>query len=207
MKLSILICSLYERKKQLASLISKFQDQALQAWSYEIQNNKGNTIERYTFTDFEIIVLTDGAIMKVGNKRNMLKSWAKGDYVCYFDDDDEPSKDYVHSILEATESGADVITFKAIHYENGRKVFNVDFGDHGHDHEIDNVAYRLPNHLCAWKREHTKRTAFPNINFGEDGAWARKMNRWIKKTHKIDKVLYHYWFSHTGTRTQQARFK
>lgn len=207
--LSILICSIWEREKQLKSLISNFQEQTNQGWSYEENPSKYATTKKWTFETFEILAIVDDCRMKVGHKRNILKSFASGKYVCYFDDDDQPSKEYIPEILKAIDTGADVITFKGIHYENGRKVFNVDFGDHGHDHEDDEkgIAYRLPNHLCVWKRELTKRTQFPNQSFGEDGAWARKMNRWIRSTHRINKVLYHYLFTHQGTRTQQHRFR
>ena len=209
MKLTILICSLYERHKAFNALIRKFQEQTNQAYQYDLTESKKSQIHRWTFETFEIIAMADAGLIRVGHKRNMLKSWANGDYLCYFDDDDEPSKNYIPAILKAIETGVDVITFKAIHYENERKIFNVDFGDHGHDRDDDktHTAFRLPNHLCVWKRSLANRTQFPNISFGEDGQWARKMNRWIRSTHKIDEVLYHYWFSHSGTRTQQHRFK
>jgi len=209
LKLSILICSLHERKESLERLIELLKEQHPGRWGDNLETYKVYSLRRLVCKGVEIIVCTDSGEMIVGEKRNLLKKYANGEYLCYFDDDDTPSEDYLAEILKAIEKKPDVVCFNAHQYENGEKMFFVNFGKHTTD-KNDNkkmIAYRMANHLCVWKRDLAKRTDFPRISFGEDGAWARKMRRYIRTIVKIEKVLYHYWFSHEGTRTQQHRFE
>jgi hypothetical protein len=96
MKLSILICSVQKRLHKFAQLAEHLEKQA--------QNKP-----------VEILWLGDNKSMTVGEKRNKLLSLAKGQYVCFVDDDDWVADDYIDELLKGTESGADVICFNALY--------------------------------------------------------------------------------------------
>jgi hypothetical protein len=141
----------------------------------------------------EVISLLDSQHMKVGKKRNELLSLAIGDYVCFVDDDDHISDDYVDSILEAIETGEDVIVFKLARNHNGNFdricYFSKEFEK---DHDTREAYYRLPNHLMVFKRELAIKVKYKEFFFGEDAEWSKEILPLINSERRIDKVLYVY---------------
>jgi glycosyltransferase involved in cell wall biosynthesis len=57
----------------------------------------------------EVITEVDNKQITTGAKRNNLLNKAQGKYICFIDDDDHISNDYLRLILEAIESDADCI--------------------------------------------------------------------------------------------------
>ena len=64
--------------------------------------------------EVECLVAIDNREATIGAKRNQLLKDSTGDYVCFIDDDDIVSEEYVERILEGTHSGADCISFRTI---------------------------------------------------------------------------------------------
>ena len=183
MKLSILICTISKRKKYFDRLIGILD--------FQVQySNVGKDVE---------VLFNDNEEQTIGTKRNELLMRAKGDYVCFIDDDDTVSYDYVDKILEAIKTGADccslngIITFDwmnpqvfrhSIAYQsyfeglvNGRKEY-----------------FRYPNHLNAIKREIAQRFRFPEKNFGEDTDFATQMKEAgvLRSEAEVEGIIYHY---------------
>lgn len=160
----------------------------------------------------EIIYLGDNLSNTVGSKRNKALKASKGDYVCFIDDDDMVSDDYIDSLLEAIKTGSDVITFRVHEEYNGKHVRYQYFESIGRrvlDPILRNkvgmpVLTMPPNHLCCWKREKALSVPYPNKSKGEDHAWAENMLTHHKdlKIHSIEKVLYYYRYKTTVSRTQ-----
>ena len=98
MILSILIPSIPERKNKLDNLLNELNRQKK---SYEVEILTSVT-EKYI----------EGGL-SVGAKRDLLVQKAKGKYLCFLDDDDYLSPDYLDSIIEYTKQNTDVITFKS----------------------------------------------------------------------------------------------
>ena len=94
--LSILICSVEteERKIKLKKLISELHRQISKNYAEEI---------------VEIIIDTDNMIKSVGQKRNDLIEKAKGEFICFIDDDDFISENYLSTILVNLNSSVDII--------------------------------------------------------------------------------------------------
>ncbi len=91
--------------------------------------------------------------MMLGHKRNKMVELAQGLYTVHIDDDDRIAPDYNKSLLEATQSGADVITFNAEVTMNGGLPKICDYSkDHKEDYNSDKY-YRIPNHICCVKKE------------------------------------------------------
>jgi GT2 family glycosyltransferase len=129
-----------------------------------------------------------------GEKRNLLKSKATGKYIVYFDDDDEPAKDYIEQILKGCQSDSDCIVFNGYMTTNGKNRVNfiIRLGEkyeyrHG-------IYYRYPNHICAFKKDLVRHIDFPHKIQGEDYEWATKVrdSGVLKTQYVIEKDLYHY---------------
>ena len=86
--LSILIPSLNERSEMLKKLES------------ELHRQIGDR-------NVEVVHVSDDRQMSIGQKRMMLLTMAKGEYITYVDDDDWIPEDYIDRILVALENKPD----------------------------------------------------------------------------------------------------
>lgn len=205
MKLSVCICSvvsrIVSRKPLIDTLVALSGIKSYIDWSDCPPNTYFTT---YKGEDVEILLYTDGKQNKVGAKRNTLLRAATGKYVSMVDDDDSVSDDYISELLKATTSDADVITFNVAYHDNGKPpkpvYYDMNFGK---DINEPTCYKRLPNHLMCFKREIAIQAGFPDISFGEDAAFAKRVLPLIKTQHKIDKTLYHYLFNSKTSETQR----
>lgn len=174
--LSILVCSVSERADNFAvSIQRQINDQV----------NRLESPERV-----EVIVLTDNRHMSIGTKRNHLVNMASGRYTVFVDDDDEITPDYVASLLEATKSGADVLTFNLEYRLNGKKMRVL---RHSLKYTDDNRrGLNTPRHTSAVKRDIALKLPFPESSYGEDFDWATRLLKVAKTEHNTDRTLYIY---------------
>lgn len=183
-KVSILLCTLPSRVRRfLPNIIEELDKQA-----------EGKPVE--------ILYLGDNKKMRVGEKRNKLLELAKGDYVCFVDDDDWISTDYVDELLKGANSGADVFCFRVlctVEKNEGKPViYDARFK---RDSETAKYYERLPNHLMLIRRD-LAMIGFKEINFSEDSDFAIRLKPTLKTQSSTDKVLYYYNFSHSISETQ-----
>jgi glycosyltransferase involved in cell wall biosynthesis len=151
----------------------------------------------------ELIYIIDNKKRLVGTKRNNLLDMAQGKYVAFVDDDDDISDDYVKSLLGAVQVNADVIVFDVNISIEGGKYKKVVYGaGFKKDLNLANSFQRLPNHIMCVKRDIAKKVRFPDVQMGEDTAYAVKLKSFIKRQARISKVLYYYNFSHSISETQ-----
>lgn len=183
--LSVLIPSLKERNELLNILYETLKKQII-----ECEQN------------VEIIVLIDNREISIGAKRNHLMEMAKGEYVCYFDDDDMPSANYINFILKALKSKPDVVCFNGditmqgsnpMEWRLGLGLSRVTNYYMGRPESFD----APPNHIAVMKKELVKNYKFLEINFGEDCDWADRIakDNILKTEVKINEKIYHYVFS------------
>src|SRR5690606_19565225 len=195
--LSILLPSVLTRR---ATFRQKMQDQLF------------GQFEALPATDrarVEVLMLTDAKGVTLGTKRNQMLQIASGEYVVFVDDDDRLEPDYIASLLTATESGADVLTFRVSVSINGGEakdcVYSLRFAE---DENTAEEYHRLPNHICAVKRDIALRTMFADVSLGEDSDYSRRLRPLLHTENAIDRVLYHYDYSDQSSETQveaQAR--
>jgi glycosyltransferase involved in cell wall biosynthesis len=178
MKFSILICSLVERKDMLRNLVADLQDQ----------------IEENDYEDeVEILAQVDNKENTTGYKRNILLKRATGDYIAFFDDDDEPTPDYIKLIRNAIETNPDVVGIRGVLFFNGayQGIF-----EHSIKHKQwinqDKTFVRPPNHLNPVKRELAVAAGFPDKVFGEDMDYSMKLLPLLKTEEMIPTPIYHY---------------
>lgn len=156
--------------------------------------------------DVEVLSLFDNKTRTVGEKRNLLIDMAQGEYLCFIDDDDDVSADYVQEILVAAEAQPDLITFDCVYAPAGGTPIPVFYkleypvvqfcGDH-------NIGQ--PCHLHAWKSEMVKDIRFPDCNYAEDRPWQSEAVKRPKSVAQIDKNLYFYRFNPATSETVKHR--
>jgi len=107
--LSILICSVdvQERQDKLKKLIYELQRQISKNYAEEI---------------IEIIIDTDNMVKSVGQKRNDLIKKARGQFICFIDDDDFIAENYLSIILYHLNSSIDILLIAIDHLHNGVKL-------------------------------------------------------------------------------------
>lgn len=199
MKLSILICHLTERAKQLEKLLGVLQPQ--------ITNPE----------EVEIIIREDDGNETVGLKRNELLSLAIGDYVCFVDDDDMVPDYYVSMILTAIDTqwlsypvlnyvdvteentvvthykSPDVVGFKG-HYTvgDGPPQTFIHSLRYKEWKTVDGIHQRCPNHLNPVRRELALKAGFTEKDHGEDMDFSMALLPLLKTEVFVDKVMYFY---------------
>lgn len=183
-KLSILICSLEERKR--------FLDRLLSILGPQIQNREN---------DVEVLICNDNREHSIGYKRNRLLEASSGQYICYIDDDDVVSDDYVQKVLEAIKSNPDVVGIHLLHFENGKQTgltyHSIKYDKWWEEKKNGESLiryYRNPNHLNPVRKEYAIRVMFPDINMGEDRDYSKNL-KWMLKTEEyIPEPIYTYLF-------------
>ena len=175
--LSILICSLRYRSRQLDDLLKVLAPQC-----------------QYGESEYHV-ALDDGA-MPIGAKRNLLVSKANGKYCCFVDDDDMVDVSYVQQILGAIRNGEpDCVGMCGFLVENGKHRWQF-------RHSItvsrwckdkkNHIYFRTPNHLNPIKTEIVRRHPFPEINFGEDHAFSNSIRPDLKTEVFVERPIYFY---------------
>jgi len=171
-KLSILICSVSCRKYFLDRILSLIEPQLVDG--------------------VEIITDLDDAKI-LGTKRNDMMQQANGEYIVFVDDDDIVPAYYVKETIKALESNPDCTGFKGIRTAKSKdpKIF-IHSNTYSEWFEDTNYYYRSPNHWNAVKKELAIKAGFPDINWGEDAEYSKRLKPLLKTSIFIDKIMYYY---------------
>jgi glycosyltransferase involved in cell wall biosynthesis len=180
MILSILICSveIEERQIKLKKLISELHKQISKNYAEEI---------------VEILIDTDNMTKSVGQKRNDLINKAKGHFVCFIDDDDFITENYLSTILNHLNIGIDILLIGISHIENGinkTKILPSLFIDNLTTNEV--VFKTNHFHLCPHKKSIAELVSFDCVNFAEDMIYSKKMGKHISNHAVIYDPIYIY---------------
>lgn len=174
MILSILTPTIPGREKQV---------QALQA---RIEEQIGNHA-------VEHLILSDNRKRSIGAKRQALVDIARGQYIAFVDDDDNVADCYVCELLEATASGADVITFlQAATYNGLQSVVDFQLGQVDQHYQPGGITNRDAWHVNAWRKSRVAHCQFGETNYGEDLIWCKQARRMAETTVHIPKILHFY---------------
>jgi len=172
-KLSILICTLPQRKETLNRLDSIFKPQ---------------------FNEQMEILCDNSTDMEIGKKRNKLINASHGKYICFVDDDDLVSKDYVLRILTAIETNPDCVGIQGVMITNAncpRRFFHTIEVDQWYTNGCE--YYRTPNHLNPIRHDIVKRVMFnEHKSFGEDLEFSSAVKNMLKTEVMIDDPVYYY---------------
>lgn len=177
-ELSILVCTTDSRKHFLDRLIGAIKPQLT--------------------SNVELLIESDDGTMKIGRKRNILLDRAKGNYICFFDDDDMPSNDYVRKILNAIKSSPDCCSLEGIFTEDGNNPtpfrHSLKYSKWETIKENGRLVHlRMPNHLNAVRRDIALKVRFNDkLSKGEDRDYSKRLRPYLSHESIIDGVIYHY---------------
>lgn len=183
-KLSILIATIDKRQEQFTKLYCKLLDQI-----------KQSKLEHQV----EVLFFKDDQTIPLGAKRNQLVAQAKGEYVCFLDDDDDVCDQYVRLIYQALITRPDCVSCTGILYRPGRtpKTF-VHSLKYQHAFNKKNIACSPVYHLNPIKRSIAILAKFPEQNYNEDTVWAKQIQalNLLKKEVEIKQPYYFYHYDY-----------
>ncbi|PCJ57929.1 MAG: hypothetical protein COA65_08700 [Rhodospirillaceae bacterium] len=152
-------------------------------------------LERQATNEVEVLGFIDNKKRTIGAKREALKGLVQGEYICYVDDDDWVSDDYIDSILKGIKEKPDVIVFKQRAVIGEMKgTIDFDLNNKNEQFKPNEVTKRKPYHICVWRTDLVKRHKFPDLMYGEDWGWVKKFIHKAKTQYKIDKIIHTYIF-------------
>jgi glycosyltransferase involved in cell wall biosynthesis len=138
------------------------------------------------YSNIELISLFDNKKRTIGRKRQNMIDIIQGEYVCFIDDDDRISDDYVKLIMDTlyNNPNTDCVTFWSCINQPNMEDKIVKFG----------FEKNIPPacHVHVWKSSIVKKYEYKNINHGEDNDWINRAKNDIRHLSKIDKILYYY---------------
>ena len=173
-KLSILIATIGQRQERFLELLEDLDDQMLDG--------------------VEVIAYWNNGELKLGEIRQTLVEAAKGDYICFVDDDDKLPTYYIREILQAIRTKPDYVGWQMQLYTNGEKMkptfHSLKYNNWSED---DDGYYRDVSHLNPVKRKIAKQVSFitPKGN-AEDVPWARQIRPLLSSEVYINKPMYFY---------------
>lgn len=190
-RLTILIPTLGQRRDLFSRLISGLMPQVDAA---------GGAVD--------VLAWWDNGQTDLAVKRQGLLDAARGEYVCFIDDDDTVADDYVRSLLGALESRPDYVGFLVDVYRDG--------GFYGHgSHSLEHGGWfnRRDGLMC---RDITHRNPMPaevarSADFrvtprgqSEDRPWADQLRAGglLRREVMLPRVLYNLWWVTTSTTWQ-----
>lgn len=175
-RLSILLATVLSRQNLFAKLLLHLQAQA-----------EGKPVE--------LVIACDNKEISIGKKRQQLLERATGDYVCFVDDDDWVSDDYVDRILAAIETNPDCVGFLITCTTNGRDpkkaIASLKYRQWADN--VDGYHYvRSPYHKTPVRREIALKAGFPDLRYAEDKIYSNGILKHLKTEVFVSQVLYQY---------------
>lgn len=178
-KLSICICTVFQRKELFAKLYDYITHQIKQHFLEEM---------------VELNYILDNKEMSVGAKRQLLLEQSNGEYIVFVDDDDWVDDNYVPEIIQALKDNPDCVGF-LIHVDNngvqGMARASMNYEEWGS--KQDGYDYvRSIYHKTPVKKELALKAGFPDMRFGEDYEYSMRLKKYLSTETFINKVLYYY---------------
>ena len=189
MTLSILTPTIPGRERQLQALQWRIEEQ-IQALPTHIED-RSSAVK--TSGQVEHLIFSDNRQRSIGAKRQALVNIARGQYIAFVDDDDDIGDSYVASLLQAAQTGADVITFlQGATYTGKQSVVDFQLGQGDHGFVPGGITNRDAWHVNAWRRSRVAHCQFGESNYGEDLVWCQQARRMAQTTVHIPKILHYY---------------
>lgn len=176
-KLSILICTVYNRHEYLSRLLGALAKQDM-----------GCLIRT------EMLISSDNAIKPIGKKRNELLRAANGEYVASIDDDDMVSENYLEQLFVGIDKGVDHVGITMMYQPDNGPHKLVRCSKDYEWCEKDGVYLRSVQHVCAIKASIARQVDYPEVSFGEDEAYSKQVTKLVQTEHLVMEPIYFYLF-------------
>lgn len=178
-RLSILIATLGRRRASFNRLLDTLLPQ--------IENK-----------NIEVLAYWNNGETSIGEIRQALLEDARGEYVCFIDDDDLVPDWYCDEILQAL--GEDYVGFELELFNEEKKMPRVFHSiKYSTWHQDAAGYYRGVTHLNPIKRELALLGDFGKRGIGEDESWSRSVTPHVKTENYIDRIMYYYYHSKQNT--------
>lgn len=185
--LSILIATIPERHERFTKLYNELMRQKAMFDTFHD-----------TLGEIEIVVNSGKKFLhgglSIGKKREALVQEASGTYLCFLDDDDTVSPNYIEALMRMCAKGHDICTFRAIiKMATFWTILEMKL-DYTENEQITPVktVTRPPWHICPVKSVYAKLFQFPDLNNAEDFVWVEKVLSCCKTETHTDEVLFQY---------------
>lgn len=157
--------------------------------------------------DVEVLLAEDDGEVSIGQKRNEILARAKGRFVCFIDDDDLVSTDYVSRITDALKSEPDCVGFKATRTIDGKPwgqtTYSRRFSANRNFYDGPQARYeRLITHVCPVRREFACATGFKHLSQAEDTDYSERLRHLLNTEEFVDSSLYVYEYRSPGARNE-----
>lgn len=184
--LSILTPSIPSRWKNLERLRTELKKQCVYIEGVEVLGN----IE-WLIDDSDSFL--DGGL-SIGKKRESLVKRATGKYVCFLDDDDSPSPNYIETLMRLCNQDQDVCTFRSlIKLEQYWGIVNMKLAYLVNDQfSAEHTIRRPPWHICPVRTEFAQLYEFQDINNAEDFSWFENVLKHCTTESHTDRILFQY---------------
>ncbi len=183
MRLSILIATVGERTECFMDLVAAL---ATQVPPYKNQ--------------IEVLIYWNNFEKPLAEIRQALVEEAKGDYVCFIDDDDSVPPYYCDRIMEALTTSPDYVGWRMQLWWNGEKMKPTyhsirypEWSDDAHGY------YRNTSHLNPIKREIALQVPFIGDDGPEDVSWGARVAPLVKTEEYIEDCMYYYHFNQANS--------
>lgn len=146
---------------------------------------------------------TEGGL-SIGKKREALVKRASGKYLCFLDDDDMISGNYLETLLRLCQHDVDVVTFRNFsRLETFWMIVDMSLQHNGNDQASpDAIVNRRPWHICPVRSLFAKMHDFPDTNYGEDWHWFEQVLKHCVTEKKTNAILHEY---HHGSHSEADR--
>lgn len=186
-RLSILVCTIPEREAMFNGLFMQLKKQA----TYCKKTHP-------TLGDIEIVFenskkFLDGGL-NIGAKRQALLEQSKGLYICYLDDDEHISPDYVETLIRLCYENKDLCTFRSIAMlSNNWALIDMSLKNKENQQiNPESITLRKPWHVCPVRRELGMKHKFTDSNYGEDWDWFGQVLKGCRTEAHTKKVIHNY---------------
>lgn len=186
-QLSILIPTVPERDKIFSALADELMDQVLRVFTDHGMLGKAEILK-----DDRPLFLNGGP--SIGAKRGSLVKRALGKYLCFLDDDEEVSPNYVETLLRLCLQDQDVCTFRAMaKLQNFWALIDMRLMYKVNDQiNPDYTVRRPPWHICPVRSAYAKSFEFKDINNAEDFEWMERVLSLCTSEAHTDQILFCY---------------
>jgi hypothetical protein len=135
----------------------------------------------------------DGGL-SIGKKREALVQRASGKYLCFLDDDDWISPDYIETLVRMCNEDKDVCTFNSFStLDNYWMVVCMSLFAEGNQQAKPGFVYRKPWHICPVRSYYAKiNPIFPDSNYGEDWGWFEQVVKLCRTESTTSQILHQY---------------
>lgn len=134
----------------------------------------------------------DGGL-SIGKKREALVNRASGKYLCFLDNDDWVSPNYIEALVRLCHLNADVVSFRNITKTDYYwTIVDMSINYPNDDASPKFITRRKSFHICPVLTRFAKMESFENSNYGEDWSWMNKVLTHCTTEVKTDEVLHEY---------------